>query len=126
VFGPYTPYGEVLDAQNQWLSDSIEFGILAAVLLTLCLVIMPLRGTTSYRRLLLLPLLAMVFVECVSEVPLAVFSSIDGAIPLFLLIMWSPLRDRNQPAAAPATARVPPSYERRQRGRRATPRHLSR
>jgi O-Antigen ligase len=104
VFGPYTPYGEVLDAQNQWLSDSIEFGLLASILLTLCLIVIPLRGSTTYRRLLLFPLLGMVLVECVSEVPLAVFSSIDGVFPLFLLVMLAPLRDG---ALRPSVLRKP-------------------
>jgi hypothetical protein len=97
VFGPYTPTGQILDAQNQWLSDSVEFGYVAAALLTLCVIMIPLRGSTTFRRALLFPLLAMVFVECFSEVPLAVFSSIDGAFPLFLLAMWAPLRGNKHP-----------------------------
>ena len=96
VFGPFTPAGQILDAQNQWLSDSIEFGFVAAFLLTLCMIIVPLHGSTTFRRVLLFPLLAMVFVECFSEVPLAVFSSIDGAFPLFLLVMWAPLAGNKQ------------------------------
>jgi hypothetical protein len=92
IFGPFTPQGQILDAQNQWLSDSIEFGIVAAVLLTICIIVIPLRGTSVYRWLLLFPLLAMVLVEGIAEVPLSVFASIDGAFPLFLLVMWAPLR----------------------------------
>ncbi len=92
IFGPYTPQGQILDAQNQWLSDSIEFGFVAAALLAICLIVIPLRGTSAYRWLLLFPLLAMVFVEGIAEVPLSVFASIDGAFPLFLLVMWAPLR----------------------------------
>jgi hypothetical protein len=92
IFGPYTPQGQILDAQNQWLSDSVEFGFVAAALLTISLVVIPLRGTSAYRWLLLFPLLTMVFVESISEVPLSVFASIDGAFPLFLLVMWAPLR----------------------------------
>jgi O-antigen ligase len=92
IFGPYTPQGQILDAQNQWLSDSVEFGVVAAILLTICLIVIPLRGTSLYRWLLLFPLLAMVLVEGISEVPLSVFASIDGAFPLFLLVMWAPVR----------------------------------
>jgi len=92
IFGPYTPQGQILDAQNQWLSDSVEFGFVAAALLTIFLIVIPLRGTSAYRWLLLFPLLTMVFVEGISEVPLSVFASIDGAFPLFLLVMWAPLR----------------------------------
>lgn len=92
IYGPYTPQGQILDAQNQWLSDSVEFGIVAAVLLTIGLIVIPLRGTSAYRWLLLFPLLTMVVVEGISEVPLSVFASIDGAFPLFLLVMWAPLR----------------------------------
>lgn len=92
IYGPYTPQGQILDAQNQWLSDSVEFGIVAAAMLAICLLVIPLRGTSAYRWLLLFPLLTMVFVESISEVPLSVFASIDGAFPLFLLVMSAPLR----------------------------------
>jgi hypothetical protein len=91
-YGPYTPQGQILDAQNQWLSDSVEFGFVAAALLALCLVVIPLRATSAYGWLLLFPILTMVIVEGISEVPLSVFASIDGAFPLFLLVMWAPLR----------------------------------
>jgi O-antigen/teichoic acid export membrane protein len=94
VFGPYALPGQVLDPQNQWLNDSLEFGFAAAVMLTLALVLIPRHGSKTYRRMLLFPLLTMVIVECFSEVPLAVFSSIDGAFPLFLLLMLAPLRGR--------------------------------
>jgi hypothetical protein len=92
VFGPFAVPGQILDPQNQWLSDSLEFGFVAAILLTGLLVVIPRYGSWTYRRLLLFPLLIAVIVECFSEVPLAIFSSIDGALPLFLLIMWAPLR----------------------------------
>ena|GEM_PF-6066455 len=94
VFGPFALSSQVLDPQNQWLNDSLEFGYAAAVLLTVLLLLIPRHGSKTYRRMLLLPLLAMVIVECFSEVPLAVFSSISGAFPLFLLLMLAPLRDR--------------------------------
>jgi hypothetical protein len=96
ILGPYTPYGQVVDPQNQWLNDSLEFGLAAAAILTLFLVVMLLRGPLLYRRQLLLPLVMMVLVEGLSEVPLAVFSSIDGVFPLFLLLMWAPLRPRRR------------------------------
>jgi hypothetical protein len=96
ILGPGTPYGTVLDAQNQWLSDSLEFGFVAAAILTITLLAIPLHGSATYRHALSLPLLAMVLVKCFSEVPLAVFFSIDGAFPLFLLIMWAPLRERHR------------------------------
>jgi hypothetical protein len=92
VFGPYALADQILDPQNQWLNDSIQYGFMAAILLTLLLLAIPLHGSKTYRRTLLLPLLLMVFVECFSEVPLAVFGSIDGAFPLFFLVMWAPLR----------------------------------
>jgi hypothetical protein len=92
VFGPFAVPGQILDPQNQWLSDSLEFGLVAAILLTGLLVVIPHYGSWTYRRLLLFPLLIAVIIECLSEVPLAIFSSIDGALPLFLLIMWAPLR----------------------------------
>jgi O-Antigen ligase len=97
VFGQYTPYGQILDAQNQWLSDSIEFGFGAAVILTLCLVVIPIYGTQTYRWGLLLPLVVMTLIEGFSEVPLSIFLSIDGAFPLFLLVMWAPLRGSKSP-----------------------------
>ena len=50
----------------------------------------------NVRRVLLFPLVAMVFVEGFSEVPLSIFSSIDGAFPLFLLVMWAPLGGNKQ------------------------------
>jgi len=93
IFGP-NALNQVLDAQNQWLSDSLEFGFVAAATLTLLLIAVPLHGSSTYRRALLLPLVIMVLVECFSEVPLAVFSSIDGAFPLFLLVMFAPLPGR--------------------------------
>ena len=98
VFGQYTPYGQILDAQNQWLSDSIEFGFGAAVILTLCLVVIPLHGTSTYRWGLLLPLVVMTLIEGFSEVPLSIFASIDGAFPLFLLVMWAPLSGNSSPS----------------------------
>ena len=96
VFGQFALPGQVLDPQNQWLNDSLEFGYAAAAMLTLILILVPLHASKTYRRLLLLPLLTMVIVECFSEVPLSVFSSIDGAFPLFLLLMWAPLRGPRQ------------------------------
>lgn len=92
VFGPFAVSNQVLDPQNQWLNDSLEFGFTAAFLLTLFLFAVPIHGSPVYRRLLLFPVLAIVIVDCFSEVPLAVFSSIDGAFPMFLLVMWAPLR----------------------------------
>ncbi len=100
VFGPYAPPGQILDPQNQWLNDSLEFGVAAAVMLTLFLILIPRHGSKTYTCMLLLPLLAMVIVECFSEVPLAVFSSIDGAFPLFLLLMWAPLRGSRETTKA--------------------------
>jgi len=94
VLGP-NALNQVLDAQNQWLSDSLEFGFVAAAVLTLWLIALPLYGSSTYRRALLLPLLIMVLVDCLSQVPLAVFSSIDGAFPLFLLVLFAPLRGRS-------------------------------
>jgi hypothetical protein len=93
VLGP-NAVNQVLDAQNQWLSDSLEFGFVAAAALTLFLIVLPLYGSSTYRRAILLPLLIMVLVDCFSQVPLAVFSSIDGAFPLFLLILFAPLGPR--------------------------------
>ena len=93
VLGP-NALSQVLDAQNQWLSDSLEFGFVAAAALTLFLIALPLYGSSTYRRVLLLPLLIMVLVDCLSQVPLALFSSIDGAFPLFLLVLFAPLRGR--------------------------------
>ncbi len=92
VLGP-NALNQVLDAQNQWLSDSLEFGFVAAAALTLFLIALPLYGSSTYRRALLLPLLVVVLVDCFSQVPLALFSSIDGAFPLFLLILFAPLRE---------------------------------
>jgi O-Antigen ligase len=106
VFGQYTPYGQILDAQNQWLSDSIEFGFGAALILTLCLIVIPLQGTAVYRRELLFPLLAMTLIEGFSEVPLSIFLSIDGAFPLFLLVMWAPLRESKRSAPELASRAV--------------------
>jgi O-Antigen ligase len=93
VLGP-NAVNQVLDAQNQWLSDSLEFGFVAAAALTLFLFALPFYGSSTYRRMLLLPLLIMVLFDCISQVPLAVFSSIDGAFPLFLLILFAPVRGR--------------------------------
>ena len=95
VLGPYTSFGQVLDPQNQWLNDSLEFGFVAALALTACLLVIPLWGSRSYRSLVLFPLLAMVLLDALSEVPLAVFYSISGAFPLFLLVMWAPERERS-------------------------------
>jgi hypothetical protein len=98
VFGPFALTGQILDPQNQWLSDAIQFGFPAAILLTLFLLAIPINGSKTYRLLLLVPLIVMVFIECFSEVPLAVFGSIDGAFPLFFLVMWAPLpRNRTFP-----------------------------
>jgi len=91
VFGPYAVAGQILDPQNQWLNDAIQYGFVAAILLTLLLVALPLHGSRTYRMLLLVPLLLMVIVECLSEVPLAIFASIDGAFPVFFLVMWASL-----------------------------------
>src|ERR1039458_3569627 len=112
VFGPYAVPGQILDPQNQWLNDSLEFGFAAAVMLTLLLVLIPRHGSKTYRRMLLFPLLTMVIVEGLSEVPLAVFSSIDGAFPLFLLLMWAPLRGRRKVVEMAEPARSEPSAQR--------------
>jgi O-antigen/teichoic acid export membrane protein len=97
VFGPYAVTGQILDPQNQWLNDAIQFGFVAAILLTLFLFAVPLHASKTYRMVLLVPLVLMVIVECFSEVPLAVFGSIDGAFPLFFLVMWAPLRRATAP-----------------------------
>ena len=112
VFGPYALAGQILDPQNQWLNDSLEFGYAAAAMLTLLLVLIPRHGSKTYRRMLLFPLLTMVIVECFSEVPLAVFSSIDGAFPLFLLLMWAPLRGRRKVVEMAELTRSEPSAQR--------------
>jgi hypothetical protein len=112
VFGPYGLPGQILDPQNQWLNDSLEFGYAAAVMLTLLLVLIPWHGSKTYRRMLLLPLLMMVIVEGFSEVPLAVFLSIDGAFPLFLLLMLAPLRGRWKVVEMAEPARSEPSAQR--------------
>jgi hypothetical protein len=91
VFGPYAVAGQILDPQNQWLNDAIQYGFVAAILLTLLLIALPLHGSRTYRMVLLVPMLLMVIVECLSEVPLAIFASIDGAFPVFFLVMWASL-----------------------------------
>ena len=91
VFGPFAVAGQFLDPQNQWLNDAIQYGFVAAILLTLLLIALPLHGSRTYRMLLVVPLLLMVIVECLSEVPLAIFASIDGAFPVFFLVMWASL-----------------------------------
>jgi O-Antigen ligase len=103
VFGPYAVPGQILDPQNQWLNDALEFGFVGAALLTLCVLSMPFHASRTYRWAVTLPLLAMVVVEGFSEVPLALFSSIDGAFPLFLLVMLAP-----RPAAVPRLLKPPP------------------
>ena len=117
VFGP-NALNQVLDAQNQWLSDSLEFGFVAAAVLTLFLIALPLYGSSTYRRALLLPLLIMVLVDCFSQVPLALFSSIDGAFPLFLLVLFAPLRGRVHVGAihTPCAARAQKSLKADQSG----------
>ena len=81
VFGPFAIPGQILDPQNQWLNDALEFGFVGAALLTFAVLAIPLHASRTYRLAVLLPLIAMVFVEGLSEVPLALFSSIDGAFP---------------------------------------------
>jgi hypothetical protein len=90
VFGPYAVPGQLLDPQNQWLNDALEFGFVGAAILTLCVLAVPFHASRIYRLAVLLPIVAMVVVEGFSEVPLALFSSIDGAFPLFLLVMLAP------------------------------------
>jgi disulfide bond formation protein DsbB len=117
VLGP-NALNQVLDAQNQWLSDSLEFGFVAAAVLTLFLIALPIYGSSTYRRALLLPLLVMVLVDCFSQVPLALFSSIDGAFPLFLLVLFAPLRGRVHVGAihTPCAARAQLSLKADQSG----------
>jgi len=94
VFGPFAVPGQLLDPQNQWLNDAIQYGFVAAILLTLLLIAVPLHGSGTFRMLVVVPLLVMVIVECFSEVPLAIFASIDGAFPVFFLVMWASLPRR--------------------------------
>ena len=85
VFGPFAVPGQLLDPQNQWLNDAIQYGFVAAILLTLLLIAVPLHGSGTFRMLVVVPLLVMVIVECFSE---------DGAFPVFFLVMWASLPRR--------------------------------
>jgi hypothetical protein len=91
LFGPYVSPTYYVDAQNQWLSDAIQFGIPAAVLTTLLFVAIATRGPLAPRRVLLIPLVAVMFVECFSEVPISLWSSTEAAFPLFLVLTAAPL-----------------------------------
>jgi hypothetical protein len=92
LFGIYVPSTFYVDAQNQWLSDSLQYGIPVAVLTTLFLIALATRGSFHSRRVVLLPVMAMVFLECFSEVPISIWGSTEAAFPLFLIICLAPIR----------------------------------
>jgi hypothetical protein len=103
IFGPYST---ISDAQNQWLSEALNFGFASAVALTALLVIMTLRGPSGYRRLVILPLIFMLVVECFSEVPFDLWSSIVGAFPLFVVLLLAPWKTSNRARGALARSTI--------------------
>ena len=91
LFGYWVPPSFYVDAQNQWLSDALQYGYPVAVMTTLFLVAVATRGPLSMRRVILLPMVAMVFAECFSEVPISLWASTEAAFPLFLILCCTPV-----------------------------------
>jgi hypothetical protein len=91
LLGPYVPSTFYVDAQNQWLSDALQYGFPVAVLTTVLLIALATRGSLYTRRVVLLPVMAMAFIECFSEVPISIWGSTEAAFPLFLIICLAPV-----------------------------------
>jgi hypothetical protein len=100
------PYSQVSQAQNQWINDAINFGYFESALLALLLLSIILTRQRDYRQAILVPLIGMVLVESISEIPIDLWASIVPAFPFFVLLMFSPrLGRRRAPNSEPGLTR---------------------
>lgn len=79
------------EAQNQWLNDVLNFGyVTTGLLFVFLLALLASRLVKNYRLLVIVPLVGMILLESMSEVPIDFWLSTVEAFPIFLLIMMCP------------------------------------
>jgi O-antigen/teichoic acid export membrane protein len=78
------PGSMISQAQNQWLNDAINFGLVGPFLLAALCLSISFAGPLSHRRMLLFSMLIYILVVSFSEEPLDLWNSIVQAYPLFL------------------------------------------
>jgi O-antigen ligase len=83
-------YSSIYDAQNQFLSDLLQFGIVGALLTVMLIANFALITMDDYRWLIGVPVTGALLLECFSEVPLNLWASVVEVMPLFLLVLLAP------------------------------------
>jgi len=96
------PNSHLLEAQNLWINDAINFGYVTSALMAVLLVSIAVTRHRNYRQAVLIPLVGMVVVESFSEIPVDFWAGIVQAFPIFLLLLVCPRRSvETDPEPAP-------------------------